>query len=44
MSYYNQREEAIAEMILKDILITTGISATCGIGENMFLAKLLLIV
>lgn len=42
MSYYNQREEAIAEMILKDILITTGISATCGIGENMFLAKVAL--
>ena len=29
-------------MILKDILITTGISATCGIGENMFLAKVAL--
>lgn len=42
MSYYNQTEEEIALMILKDIFKTTGVSATCGIGENMFLAKVAL--
>lgn len=36
----NPREFAV--MIMQDILKTTGITATCGIGENLYLAKIAL--
>ncbi len=38
--HMNVRE--FAQMILRDILETTGITATCGIGENLYLAKIAL--
>ena len=41
-SYYQKTSSEIAEMILKDILITTKIPATCGIGPNMLMSKLAL--
>ena len=31
-----------AQTIMNDILVTTGITATCGIGSNMYLAKVAL--
>ena len=34
--------EAFAKLIMKDILDTTGITATCGIGSNLYLAKIAL--
>ncbi len=42
LKYYNKTEVEMAEIILKDILITTKIPATCGIGPNMLLSKLAL--
>lgn len=42
LSYYQKTEEEIAEIILKDILLTTKIPATCGIGPNMLISKLAL--
>ena len=42
LSYYQKTEEEIAEMILRDILLTTKIPATCGIGPNMLISKLAL--
>lgn len=41
-SYYQKTSEEIAEMILRDILLTTKIPATCGIGPNMLMSKLAL--
>jgi DNA polymerase V len=42
MKYYNESIETIAKKIIDDIYKTTKITATCGIGTNMFLAKVAL--
>jgi len=42
LQYYNKTDEEMAEIILKDILHTTKIPATCGVGPNMLLSKLAL--
>ncbi|MBN2604566.1 MAG: damage repair protein [Bacilli bacterium] len=42
LKYYNKTEEEVAAMILEDILKTTKIPATCGIGPNMLLSKIAL--
>ena len=42
MSYYKKTDEEMAAIILQDILDTTKIPATCGIGPNMLLSKLAL--
>ena len=42
LHFYNKTDEEMAEIILKDILKTTKIPATCGIGPNMLLSKLAL--
>lgn len=39
---YKKNSIDIAKMIMKDIYDTTGITATCGIGTNMYLAKIAL--
>lgn len=39
---YKKNFIEIAKMIMKDIYDTTGITATCGIGTNMYLAKIAL--
>ena len=36
---YRKSARELAEAVLKDILATTGITATVGIGTNMYLAK-----
>jgi len=40
LKYYQKNEEELAKDILKTIKEKTGLTATCGIGENMLLAKL----
>ena len=40
--YYGNNLKNLAETILKDIWQSTGIVATCGIGTNMYLAKVAL--
>ena len=40
LSYRNQTPQEFAEMILKDVMDTVGITATCGIGTNLYLAKI----
>jgi len=42
LSFYQKTETEMAEIILKDILKTTKIPATCGIGPNKLLSKLAL--
>ncbi len=42
LSYYQKTDIEIAEMILEDIMTTTKIPATCGIGPNMLLSKIAL--
>ena len=42
LNLYKISEIEIAKMIMNDILKTTGITATCGIGTNMYLAKIAL--
>ncbi len=42
LKLYNKTDEEMASIILKDILDTTKIPATCGIGPNMLLAKIAL--
>lgn len=42
MKYYKKTLYEIGFLILEDIYKTTGITATCGIGDNMFLAKVAL--
>lgn len=37
---YKLTAREIAQMIIKDVLETTGITATAGIGTNMYLAKI----
>ncbi len=39
LSYYNLSDTDLALKILKTIYEKTGLTATCGIGENMFIAK-----
>ena len=36
---YKKTARELAEVVLKDVLCTTGITATVGIGSNMYLAK-----
>ena len=36
---YKKNAREITEMVIKDVLATTGITATAGIGTNMYLAK-----
>ena len=42
LKMYNKNPKEIAIMIMKDIYDTTHITATCGIGTNMYLAKIAL--
>jgi DNA polymerase V len=42
LKYYQVPAEEIAARIIKDIFLKTKITATCGIGDNMFLAKVAL--
>lgn len=42
LTYYKKTDVEMAEMILKTILDETKLYATCGIGQNMLLAKLAL--
>jgi DNA polymerase V len=42
LKYYQKTDEEMAAIILQDILITTQIPATCGIGPNMLLSKIAL--
>lgn len=42
MKYYKKTEFELAKQIISDIYQATGITATCGIGDNMFLAKVAL--
>lgn len=42
LKYYNKTDYEMAEIILKDILETTKIPATCGIGPNLLLSKIAL--
>ncbi|MDD4387747.1 MAG: hypothetical protein PHV87_00800 [Bacilli bacterium] len=42
LKYYNAAPLEICQRILKDIYNGTGLTATCGIGDNMFLAKVAL--
>lgn len=42
MSYYKVSTEELALTILNDIYDTTGVRASAGIGDNMFLAKVAL--
>lgn len=40
LSYRKQTAEEFARMIMDDVLNTTGITAACGIGTNLYLAKI----
>lgn len=40
LSLYHKTPEELATMIIKDIYDTTGITATAGIGTNLYLAKI----
>lgn len=42
LNLYKKNPEEMAKMILKDIFDTTGLTATCGIGTNMYLTKIAL--
>lgn len=42
LKMYNLTSVDLAKMIIDDVLKTTGICATCGIGTNLFLAKVAL--
>ena len=42
LKMYNKNPKEIAIMIMEDIYKTTKITATCGIGTNMYLAKIAL--
>lgn len=42
LDLYQKTDEEMAAMILKDIMETTKIPATCGIGPNMLMSKLAL--
>ncbi len=40
LSYRHQTPKEFAEMILDDVMDTVGITAACGIGTNLYLAKI----
>ncbi len=40
MSIYNMTAHSLAMTIIREVLYTTGITATAGIGTNMYLAKI----
>ena len=42
LGFYKKNPLQIAQIIMKDIFDTTGITATCGIGTNMYLTKIAL--
>ena len=42
LSFYKKDVYTLAKTIIDDVLYTTGIHATCGIGKNMLMAKLAL--
>ncbi len=42
LKYYNKTKEELVMMIIKDVYESTGITATAGIGTNMYLAKIAL--
>lgn len=42
LSYRKQTPKQFAQMIMRDVLETVGITATCGIGSNLYLAKIAL--
>ena len=42
LKYYEKTDIEMAEVILKDIMKTTKIPATCGIGPNLLLSKIAL--
>ena len=42
LKYYRKTDEEMAAIILQDIMDTTQIPATCGIGPNMLLSKIAL--
>ncbi len=42
INLYNMSDRDIALMVMKDIFNTTGITSTCGIGTNLYLAKIAL--
>lgn len=42
LKVYNMTSLDLAKTIMKDIYITYGITATCGIGTNLYLAKIAL--
>ena len=42
LKYYQKTDEELAAIILKDIMDTTQIPATCGIGPNMLLSRIAL--
>lgn len=42
LKYYQKTDEEMAAIILRDVLETTKIPATCGIGPNMLLSKIAL--
>lgn len=40
LKYYNMSAKKLATKIIQDVFQTTGITATCGIGTNLYLAKI----
>ena len=40
LKYYNMSAKELATKIIQDVFQTTGITATCGIGTNLYLAKI----
>ncbi len=42
LSMYQMTARELAIMIMQDVYLTTGITATCGIGTNLYLAKIAL--
>lgn len=42
LKLYKTSANKLAKMIIDDVFATTGVTATCGIGSNMFLAKVAL--
>lgn len=42
LKYYNKSAYEISKLLLEDVYNTTKLPAVCGIGENMFLAKVAL--
>lgn len=40
LQYYKKTPEELISMIIKDVYKTTGITATAGIGTNLYLAKI----